>query len=363
MPTTTAKTSTRQEEIVAALRDQIVAGEYRPGDRLPKQADLVRRFHASTVTIQRALEQLADHGLVRSEARKGVFVDDFPPHLVDYCLIFPHPVAKMARSNRFLFSLSQIAEQLSQHGPERTTLYCGLESPSDQQAYHDLVRQVVTHRTAGLIFLTPPTAFADTPIVSTPGIPRVAIMDQPSLPGVTAVRVPGFPERAIEHLADNGCQRLALIGSPTWTEGGLSWFMELARQRGLDLPRHRILAVDPGDPRWAQHAVRLLMQGGPDQAPDGLIISDDNLVPQATAGLLASGVTAPDHCRVVAHANFPWITDCHVPALRVGPDTDQVFRTCIDLIDAGRRGDALPEAVAVEPRVQDDTTPTLEDRR
>ena len=350
-----ARNSRRQDEIVEALREQILYGTYQPGDRLPSQLELVRTFNASTITIKHALDRLVEQGVVRSEPRQGVFVSDHPPHLVDYCLIFPHPVAKMAQTNRFLFSLSQIAEGLSAEGPKRASIYCGIEAPDDQPAYRDLVHQVETRGMAGLIFLTPPTAFADTPIITTPGIPRVAVMGGSALPGVTAVHLHGFTERAMDHLAQRGCRRAAMVTAPQWSETDLAWFGRLADERGVALPRHHILGIDPHDARWAHHALRLLMSLPADQRPDGLIITDDNLVPQATAGLLAADPEHSSRCHVAALANFPWVTDAHVPAMRIGPDTHQVFQTCLDLIDRARQGERIPPRIEIDMIERDDT--------
>ncbi len=54
---------------------------------------------------------------------------------------------------------------------------------------------------------------------------------------------------------------------------------------------------------------RLLVQGAPGERPDGLVITDDNLVPDLTAGLAESGVKDV----VVAHTNFPHPTPSAVP--------------------------------------------------
>ncbi|HEY3329203.1 MAG TPA: GntR family transcriptional regulator [Capsulimonadaceae bacterium] len=61
------------ERLKAQMRDSLVATA-RPGDRLPPERDLARRFGVSTVTISRALKLLQDDGLVERVPGKGTFI-------------------------------------------------------------------------------------------------------------------------------------------------------------------------------------------------------------------------------------------------------------------------------------------------
>ena len=56
------------------LRQQIVNGEYSPGDKLPSESQLIAEFRASRITIRRAIANLVKQGLVITHQGKGVFV-------------------------------------------------------------------------------------------------------------------------------------------------------------------------------------------------------------------------------------------------------------------------------------------------
>lgn len=56
--------------IVAALAE----GEWRPGDALPSEAALAERFHASSGTVRRALDELTAANLVERRQGRGTFV-------------------------------------------------------------------------------------------------------------------------------------------------------------------------------------------------------------------------------------------------------------------------------------------------
>jgi len=58
------------KRVFESLRKSILAGKYQPGDKLPSEAMLVRRFSTSRITVGRALRDLKQAGLV--EASRGI---------------------------------------------------------------------------------------------------------------------------------------------------------------------------------------------------------------------------------------------------------------------------------------------------
>lgn len=61
-------------EIADTLAGEIARGAYRPGDRLPSEAELSRRFGVNRHTVRRALARLAAEGTLHSRRGAGVFV-------------------------------------------------------------------------------------------------------------------------------------------------------------------------------------------------------------------------------------------------------------------------------------------------
>ena len=64
--------------IAEALRDDIAAGAYGPGARLPTEAALSARFGVNRHTLRRALADLAEAGLVQARRGSGVYVTARP---------------------------------------------------------------------------------------------------------------------------------------------------------------------------------------------------------------------------------------------------------------------------------------------
>ncbi|MGX9920960.1 GntR family transcriptional regulator [Streptomyces sp. NPDC002248] len=59
-----------------ALRDAILNGEYRSGERLPSASVLGDRFGVSSSTVQNALRMIKQEGLVYSQLGRGSYVSD-----------------------------------------------------------------------------------------------------------------------------------------------------------------------------------------------------------------------------------------------------------------------------------------------
>ncbi|WP_031504968.1 GntR family transcriptional regulator [Pseudothermotoga hypogea] len=56
------------------LKRRISEGEYKPGDRIPPEIELVKSFGVSRLTIRRALEELKSEGLISRHKGKGTFI-------------------------------------------------------------------------------------------------------------------------------------------------------------------------------------------------------------------------------------------------------------------------------------------------
>lgn len=66
------------QSITTELEGEIARGLYRPGDKLPTEAELSRRFGVNRHTARRALADMAARGIVHSKRGAGVFVTSAP---------------------------------------------------------------------------------------------------------------------------------------------------------------------------------------------------------------------------------------------------------------------------------------------
>jgi len=61
-------------QLVRILKGQVAAGVFRPGDRLPSEAQLCERYGVSPMTVRRVINILADQDVVIAERGRGTFV-------------------------------------------------------------------------------------------------------------------------------------------------------------------------------------------------------------------------------------------------------------------------------------------------
>lgn len=71
--------SPKYRRIADALKRAIAAGEFRPGDRLPGENELMDRHGVARMTARQALGVLTSEGLAEARKGAGVFVRDFQP--------------------------------------------------------------------------------------------------------------------------------------------------------------------------------------------------------------------------------------------------------------------------------------------
>jgi GntR family transcriptional regulator, histidine utilization repressor len=68
------------ERIKSAIRQKVRSGEWKPGDRIPSENDLVKTLGASRMTVNRALRELSDEGELVRRGGVGTFVAEPRPN-------------------------------------------------------------------------------------------------------------------------------------------------------------------------------------------------------------------------------------------------------------------------------------------
>jgi GntR family transcriptional regulator len=66
--------STLYAKVEETIATEIAQGEYRPGDQLPTEDELLERFQVSRITVRRAIQNLVHRGLLEIRRGLGTFV-------------------------------------------------------------------------------------------------------------------------------------------------------------------------------------------------------------------------------------------------------------------------------------------------
>lgn len=334
-----------QDRIVSHVRERIIGGHLRPGERVPGRVELERRFKVSNLTVQRAFDRLVADGFVIVHGRRGTYVADQPPHLRRYGLVFP-----CRRGDRdwvgFWEVMCAVAPGLLK-APKEVVLFEGVSGRKTDGDLALLNEDVLERRLAGVIFASPPFLVREFPALTEPGTPRLAIGSEADR-DVPCTLVPEHRliERAVTWLASRGRRRIALISPWTNRQRESALFAEALAAHGLAYEPRRIQGVPPSWAQWAANITLMLMHGPADERPDGLIVADDNLVQPACEAIQSLGLSTPGDLEIVAHCNFPEPAPMGVMVHRLGYDVPGMLRRCIELLDDQRAGRPVEPAVS-----------------
>ena len=348
-----ARHSPKQSEIVEAIRMQILSGDMPRGAQLPPVTELAGLHKASTRTVQNAMHHLKRAGYIQSSKGVGNYVSDSPPHLCHFGLI-------IGQGKQQFFSAWEQQVHLfnrAKPGPEglkrRISVFRDPDGPNVTD-YGKLVAAVQQHTIGGLIFTLPPYRFKGTPVLDEPHLPRVAIQPWPEK-GLVAVVLGDFTDKALGYIAARGRKRVGLIVHSAYESGDFCERMIASASRyGLTCRRHWMQGVFLTTPTWAANSAESILRGPEADRPDALLIMDDNLVPYAIDGVLATGLRVPEDLDVVAHCNFPYITGGDLRIKHIGYHIPKLLDFCMDLIGRQQRREELPGMVSFPAHLDDE---------
>jgi len=336
------------------LRQQIVSGTLPPGSQLPSRRQITQGLGSCVATVHRALEELERDGFVESVQGQGTFVTENPPHLSRYAIVlgsdpygFYSPFTAALRRH-----IGDIEKERSCH----FVLHENMTGHSDTFEYQELLRDIQSHRLAGLIFSDHACgpSLPGTPFMTIPGIPRVLFTGDPQkpprCPGVASIYNDdhAFLDRALDHLLERGRHRVAFLAGveSTKTEDNTTDFLLRVERRGMTARRRWVLGLSlEAVPRVTE----LLLSLPPGERPDGLVLMLESLIKPVGAGIAASGAGPGRDLDVVAYCNLPGKGPAPFPMRRLGVDVRERLRICLDLLDRQRRGESVPQSVLLQP--------------
>src|SRR5258708_32433989 len=74
------------QQILENIKNDILSGRYQPGQKLPSEAALLKRFGASRITVGRALRELQQAGVVQRRKGAGNYVGNASPREISPAL-------------------------------------------------------------------------------------------------------------------------------------------------------------------------------------------------------------------------------------------------------------------------------------
>src|ERR1700732_2965623 len=271
----------KYQQVLDTIKTDILSGRYQPGQKLPSEAALLKRFGTSRITVGRALRELQHAGLVQRRAGSGTYVANASD---DSGLLFGLLVPDLGDTEIF----GPICQGMSEAPQARKNalLWGNIvadHSVKDEQTWQ-LCKQYIAKKVAGVFFAplerTAASNETNDRVISAlelAGIP-VVLLDRCFLPYPKRSRhdLVGIDHRRAgymitEHLLRVGCRRIAFFAysnSASTVAARIAGYREALYVFGLPVEPALVQSLDTGDEGEVSHLMKTLR-------PDAIIGAND----------------------------------------------------------------------------------------
>jgi GntR family transcriptional regulator, arabinose operon transcriptional repressor len=321
----------KHRQVYRSLEREIRDGRWKEGDRLPSEADLVRQFGASRITVGRAVRDLQRAGLVERRAGSGTYVRTRPAATA--ALSFGLLIPDLGETEIFEpICQGMMASPLAR---EHALVWGSQKSDagSKEDRAWELCRQYIDRRVSGVFFA---------PLELTPAKDEVNLriaraLDEAHIPVVLLDRtVVPYPQRGhhdlvgidnrragylvTEHLLRLGARRIAFVGvgnAAATVDARASGYREALAAWEVGFDRALVRRMDPTD----AEAVRGLMDSA---HPDAIVCANDWTAARVMHTLLALGHAVPGDVRLVGIDDVEYAPLLPVPLTTLRQPTRQI---------------------------------------
>ncbi len=294
----------KYRQVYDAVRRDISAGRWTPGDRLPSEADLVERFGVSRITVGRAMRDLQREGLVERRPGSGTYVSSPAPRSgLSFGLLIPD----LGRTEIFEPICQGIVD--SPLAREHALVWGSPDGGDDEgERAWRLCLQYADRKLAGVFFA---------PLEGADGKDSVNLrisrrFQEAGIPVVLLDRtVTPYPERGphdvvgidnrragfvmTEHLLRSGARRISFVGMPdaaATVDAREAGYREALYRAGAPVETDLARRLHPG----SDDEVGELVESA---RPDGVVCANDRTAAQLMQTLLRQGWRVPDDVRIV----------------------------------------------------------------
>ena len=323
--------------ICEQLRSAILGGQYHHGDKLPSEAMLCEQFHASRITVAKALQTLQMDGLIVRRAGSGTYI-----HL---------PTTNASHQFGLLIpelGSTEIFEPICQgimRSPQARThsLVWGhaiVDESGRQETAAELCRQFIAQKVSGVFFA--PLEYADEKDLKNQTI--VAELRQANIPIVLLDRCyKTYPLRSnldrvgidnhrasfmlTEHLWNQGARRIVFVAkkrSATTIVERISGYYFALRECGSKYSGN-VFFGDAEDGEFVQQFVRK-------EKPDAVVCGNDLTAARLMRSLIELGVRIPEQMRLVGFDDVSYAKFLPVPLTTIHQNCQQIGEAAIELM-------------------------------
>jgi len=320
----------KHRQVYGALERGIHSGRWKRGERLPSEAELVRQFGTSRITVGRAVRDLKLAGLVERRAGSGTFVRAGRPQgALSFGLLIPD------LGETEIFEPMWQGLMASPLAREHALLWGSAPAgaASKEERAWELCRQYVDRKVSGVFFapleLTPAKDEVNRRITRALDDARIPIV----LLDRTAVPYPqrghhdlvGIDNRragyvVTDHLLGLGARRVAFVAvknAAATVEAREAGYREALHTRSVPFDPSLAQRLDPTDAA----AVGALLEA---HRPDGVVCANDWTAARLMHSILALGYAVPRDVRLVGIDDVDYASLLPVPLTTLRQPTRQI---------------------------------------
>lgn len=321
----------KYRQILEKLQDDIASGRYKPGKRLPSEAELVRRFGTSRMTVFRAMHELQAMGLVTRRVGSGTFV---APNTNTGSHVFGLLIPELGQTEIFEAICKGMME--AQEAMHHSLLWGNAVSQEQEKerAAEQLCEHYIAQKVSGVFFA--PVEFSANRFQANHRI--VAAFDRARIPVVLLDRdLEPYPQRskydlvgidnrrtgylATEHLIKSGAKRIAFFARPNsapTVDARIAGYREALLSQDGKSRRDLVTIADASDTKFIKAMLRK-------HRPDAFVCANDLTAGNLMHTLISLGQRIPEDVRIMGIDDVKYarllpvpLTTLHQPCRDIG---------------------------------------------
>jgi GntR family transcriptional regulator, arabinose operon transcriptional repressor len=321
----------KYREILEKIQEDIALGKYQPGQRLPSETDLVRRYGASRMTVFRAMHELQSLGVVVRRIGSGTFVSQTS---AAGSHVFGLLIPELGQTEIFEVICKGMME--APQAIHHSLLWGNTASQENQkeEIAEQLCRHYISRKVSGVFFA---------PVEYTPGRHEanhriMAALTKARIPVVLLDRcIERYPQRSnydlvgidnrraayllTEHLIRAGAKKIAFFARPNsapTVDARIAGYREALQSSEKQSGPGLVILGEATDPKFVKGVLKK-------DRPDAFICANDHTAGNLMHTLLSIGQRIPEDVRIVGFDDVKYarllpvpLTTQHQPCRDIG---------------------------------------------
>ena len=295
----------KYREILEKIQDDISSGRYKPGQRLPSEAELVRRYGTSRMTVFRAMHDLQSLGLVVRRVGSGTFVAQGS---TSKSLVFGLLIPELGQTEIFEVICKGMME--APQAAHHSLLWGNTASSANEKEgiAEQLCRHFISRRVSGVFFA--PLEFTEVryeanhrivTALTRANIP-VVLLDRciEPYPGRCNFDIIGIDNRrtgyqATAHLIKAGAKRVAFFARPDsapTVDARIAGYCEAVQTLSKETRKPAVHMGDASDVKFVKSVLKK-------SRPDAFLCANDHTAGILMHTLMSIGESIPEDIRMM----------------------------------------------------------------